>query len=113
MGQLAAPRGVAPIWCDPVLRLPVLHCASSSHTMVVCFRSLEAPMAKLRALAFKLVVLAVIIAVLVVTAIIGRGFVFASRTIFDLLGENKELKHAIAMSARVPRPCSMAMSPRW
>lgn len=52
-------------------------------------------MAKLRALAFKLVVLAVIIAVLVVAAIIGRGFVFASRTIFDLLGENKELKRAI------------------
>jgi hypothetical protein len=51
---------------------------------------------KLRKLPGRIVALLLIAATLVVAAIVGRGFLAASRTIFQLLSENKKLKQAIA-----------------
>ena len=53
-------------------------------------------MPNLKRLGLKAVGVLLVVAVLVTAAVLGRGFWEASRTIFDLLGENKNLKRAIS-----------------
>ena len=52
-------------------------------------------MSRRRGLAAKLIALLLVAACLVTAAILGKGFLTAGRTIFDLLNENEQLRRAI------------------